>query len=200
MQENRIRLRVHVVLVVVDVEQSLEGHEVVNEAIFLEVVQAEHVVQPVVEQLAEQLEFLRPLILLLVVAHFLDRLWRAVEVDTDAPVDGAIGGDGLEQELVRDFPFGRRGDTPAVVLGETHAVGVRRVDVASLGVREVPVNPGCRREERITVRSANVPGTTEGRAARAAEFRSVVGARTAESPLAGVHVRREERRKSECGG
>ena len=108
MQEGGIRLGIHVVLVVVDVEQALERHEVVDEAILCEVVEAEDIVEPVVEHLAEQLELLRELVLLLVVGHFLDRLGRAVEVDSDLPVDLTVTGDRPEREILADIPVERQ--------------------------------------------------------------------------------------------
>ena len=98
-QEARVRLGVHVVLVVIDVEQALERHEVMDEAALLEVVEAGDIVEPAVERSAEQLELLGKLVLVLVVGDFLDLFGRAVEIDADAPLDLAVASDGLERDL-----------------------------------------------------------------------------------------------------
>ena len=106
-EERRVRLGVDVVLHVIDEQRAAERHEVVHEAVFLEVVQADDVVELVVHRLARELELLRELVLLLVIRHFLDGLGQTVEVDAHLPVDAARGGDRLERHRVRQVAIER---------------------------------------------------------------------------------------------
>ena len=99
--EGRDVLVVHIVLNVVDVQQTLERHVVVHVAAFVEVVQASDVVELVVEGLTEQLELLRDLPLMLVVGDALEGIsGYAVQRGADLPGDRAVRGDRLECQLV----------------------------------------------------------------------------------------------------
>ena len=136
-----VRIGLDVVVVIVDVQVAgIEGHEVVHVAAFVEVVQAQHVVEFAVDGLAEQLNFLRELALALTVRDFLHGLGQAVQIGADGPSDLAPAGDRLQLHVGAQVPVERGRSAHGFVLGKTRATRVSAVYVSGLRIGEVPVH------------------------------------------------------------
>ena len=136
----RIGLGLDVVSVVIDPQVSrVERHEVVHVARFREVVQAHRVVQPIVDRRAGKLELLGELALLLFVSHLLLRLRSTIQIGAYIPQDLPLAGDRLELHLIAQRPIERDRSAISVETSKARAIRVRGVDVAGLGVCEIPI-------------------------------------------------------------
>ncbi len=166
MHETRVRLRIDIVGCVIDIQEAFERHEIVHVAGLREVVQARDVIEPVVDRLAAQLEFLRELVLVLGVGDLLDGLRSAVQVDADVPLDLPVARDGLQVHRIRQRPVGRRRAAEHVVFCEARPGRVGRIDIAGLGVGEIPVQARRPGQQQIASRSADVAGASERHATR----------------------------------
>ncbi len=139
--ERRDVLVLDIVGEVIDEQHVLERHIVVHVAGFLEVVEAADPVQLVVQCLAQKLDFLRPLVLVLGIGDFRQRLGCAVEIGTDVPLDLAITGDGLQLQAIGEVVDSRRGPAERVILGEVRTVGIGRIHAAGVGCGIVEIEP-----------------------------------------------------------
>src|SRR5882762_10871572 len=180
--ERRVVLVRDVVRHVIDVQDALERYVVVHVTGFLEVIEPTDIVQVVVQSLAEQLELLRQLPLMLRIGDFLERLRRAVEIGADVPLDLPVAGDGLEVEALVDMVDAGGRATEHVIARKVRTGRIGGVDVAGLRGREIEPDPRLIRAEvgepgrdvpRVirTRWSANVPGTDERRTARRCRVR-----------------------------
>ncbi len=125
---HRLRSGVQVVGPVDHQKGAGEGHIVVQVAPFAEVVGAQHIVQTVVDGLADQLELLRELVLRQVEGGLQDVARGAIQIHPDPPVQLAISGDGLERGAGPELQVDRARDAPVGQLREVVAGRISGVD------------------------------------------------------------------------
>src|SRR5438874_1098076 len=142
MNERGIVPVIDIVREVIDVQEALERNIVVYVAGLLEEIQPRDEVEPVIEELAEQLDLFGYLPLMLRVRDFLHRFRSPVEVRPDVPFDLPITRDRLQLQRIVQAVNSRDGSAEHIVAREVRPVGVDRVDAT--GVRRGIVEPDTR--------------------------------------------------------
>ncbi len=99
-------------------------------AAFAEVVQADDVLQLVVQRGAVELQFFTGLFLLHVEAGLQNHQRRAVQVHAGIPAHAAKRSDGFQRQRVGQLEIQHPGNSPVAQFGEVIAIGIARIRIA----------------------------------------------------------------------